>query len=754
MILVLCLVTACKAKNNTAANDLQTAFQSGCSSTGTIDAQVALSQTQSLVNTIQDLRKNNKCTGLDNTQATVQNMSDQIYAMQQDQTTASMNSLSGAQDSLLAQINSTNDPASLQILTETYAANAISMSTLQGQEAVLAGSGLTTNLQRGYTQLNAYVGALQANTSEINNCAQRDPDFAAKIGAQLMSVSGNFVTPLIGAIITIAGGIIEEVINVVDDSTYSRTINKLNLVSMTTALSCSLESMSAAYCQAQDMMTLTSFEECKFNPNAGPLCKKQMMVSAKAQTDIAEFWSGIGVLSRSLPALQIWAAKVVSGVTPSDIYQAQKQNDLLTSRATLDTINNLDQGWESQENSIIKGDASIDDQHQESVRALSQLVNYMYYTGPNGKSPIASYYPSTSTLLYALVGLPFSCVAGDSTNPCLDVTTIPLPGDTITTANGRSSRVNGNGGWDAIIKNERAIFQQVYNQIDAQLQAVDNVDPSSVIEAVKIPAGTGLPSPYEALKDISLFLQSSQDFYATVAPEFLDGGEAGRPGTLSFIASTKTMVDTVLSLAVSGSDVTTLSKIYNTFQLGLDPNFITQRLTVHIKEDLGTRIKAGQGPKSVTDILYGSTSDPSSQLNAIPASQIDRTKGSLATAITTSQANTNNFVKYFRKSLKNTLKLLKEEADSNHEPMGGSPSDAPFRSTQAKLCVLIAGTQGDWPSKIDPDLCTGTFLKSDLTGEIISSDAIISNKTQGSSPDKMCTLYRFFRNSSNFTRGH
>ena len=107
--------------------------------------------------------------------------------------------------------------------------------------------------------------------------------------------------------------------------------------------------------------------------------------------------------------------------------------------------------------------------------------------------------------------------------------------------------------------------------------------------------------------------------------------------------------------------------------------------------------------------------------------------------------NTQNFVKFFSRSLTRTLTLLKTQADEHHEPMGGTPDEALYRSQLAKICILITSTQPSWPSKIDVKLCQGTFMQAE-SGEKISFDDLyaITNQPEDGS-GKMCSIYRFYR---------
>ena len=781
LLTVLC--SSCFSGNqNSAVTDLEAAFEGGCSMNGPA-LGFALSQTQSLIGTIQDLRQHNQCTGIDTALNGAQNLNAQLFRLQQDPTSLQLNGLQQAQNTLIAQINSTKDAGSLNYLTEAYALNSVELATLQGQEASLSGSALSTPLQLGYSSINSYMTGLQPITSSVVDCARENPLFAAQMASQLMSVSGNFLTPMIGAALSVGGAVLSTIFTFFQDMQYSGPINDSNLTAMTSALSCGLESISNSYCQARDMMTLTELEECGYNPNASADCPQQAMsVPGSNEVPTTAFWQGLDALSRSLPALQVWIKKVVSGVIPADTYDANRINDPKDARAQLDHVNELADGWENQETLLINTKGSMAEMHLETVNAVYALVSILSYGIKNGygcqygncgvsSTPVLTYYPSMAAVLYNLVGQPMNGCSGSIGGNCLDATTILLPGDTTApvldqhgnpvidpnTGRPEVTRTNGNGGWMTIIQNSQALYSNVYGLVDAQVHQALDVDPSGVLESAKVASGAGLPTPLDALSNLSSFLQSSYNFYSNLPANLIQGGEAGRKGTLNFITSSKTMLDSITAAVVTetgdhAKDEVTLKSIYDGLNLAQDPNFVSERLTLHIQEDVKTRIKAGQIPKTAADILVMSGGDPALQLIAVPAAQIENTMRSLGAAESVSELNIQSFVKFFAKGLNDVLKLLNDHADKDGEARGGSPKTAIFRSQQAQICILIASTQSKWPSDVNLNLCNGTFYKSDLTGETLAFDDL-HGKMDAALPvkDRMCSFYNLIKDSANFT---
>jgi hypothetical protein len=241
----------------------------------------------------------------------------------------------------------------------------------------------------------------------------------------------------------------------------------------------------------------------------------------------------------------------------------------------------------------------------------------------------------------------------------------------------------------------------------------------------------------------------------------LDGGENARAGILTLLDSTAAMIDSVAVkvLQIKGdraADGETLKSIYDTFNLAKDPDFINQRLKLHIQDDLNTRIRAGNAPHDVDDILRAGSREAASQLAGVPSSQIDKMYAHLGSAKNISRLNLSSYVDFLKGSLGKVIQLLKENADKSGEPLGGNPRTAPFRSSQTRLCILIASTQTEWPSTIDPKLCSGTFYKSELTGQVLSFDTLyahMGDHVNGPAFDKkICTFSNFFKTSAKFTQ--
>jgi hypothetical protein len=589
----------------------------------------------------------------------------------------------------------------------------------------------------------------------------------AQIGAGFLAIAGNFAAPATGAAMAVAGNILGEVLNYEHNKVYSDAINNLNLVGMSDALACGLESMSNVYCQAEDLISLTHLQECSYNPGASLDCPPSL-ATGLGSTDVktTQFWKGLDVLSRQIPALQIWVQNVVSGTIAADVYDAGRQNDPSAAVELMNQVRRNADGWEQQEKRLIQSFATDPEKHAATVKALSTLVNILACNSASQSSspfgncsntPILAQVQSNAAILYELVGQSLNCTTNAFGGNCQDANSILLPGDKL--ENG--VRINGNGGWDFIVANEKSLYDRVYEQVTEQRHQALDTDPGRVLEAAKLSRGVGLPSAFEAMNEISEFLRESKDYYQNVRPELLDGGETARAGILKLLDSTAEIIDSVAAkvLQISGDreeDGKTLKAIYDTLNLAKDPDFINQRLKLHIQDDLNTRIKAGDAPTNVDDILRAGARDAASQLSGVPSNQIDQMYANLGSAKTVSRLNLNNYVKFFSGSLGKVIQLLKDNADKDAEPQGGNPRTAPFRSSQTRVCILIASTQSEWPSDIDPALCTGTFYKSELTGQVLSFDQLYAQMghagKENAVTQRICTFSNFFKTSAKFTQ--
>ena len=312
---------------------------------------MALAQTQSLIGTIQDLRKANQCIGIDSALNSAQSLNKQISLLQQDPTSIQINGLQQAQNALMQQINSTTDPTALEILTETYASNSVDLAELQGEEVTISGSSFNTPLQLGYSTANNYMTGLQPIASSVVDCARNNPLFGAQMASQLVSVSGSFLSPQIGAALAVGGTVLSTLFTFLQDKQYSDAINDLNLTGMTSALSCGLESISNTYCQADDMMTLTQLRRVRLQSDLKPGLPEAELTSKPVIRCSAPRLSG----RDSMPSLAVFrrsksgSAKSSAAFRPADIYGANRINDPKDARALLDHVNEQVAGWETHE---------------------------------------------------------------------------------------------------------------------------------------------------------------------------------------------------------------------------------------------------------------------------------------------------------------------------------------------------------------------------------------------------------------------
>ena len=183
----------------------------------------------------------------------------------------------------------------------------------------------------------------------------------------------------------------------------------------------------------------------------------------------------------------------------------------------------------------------------------------------------------------------------------------------------------------------------------------------------------------------------------SLPPSLIEGGEAGRQGTLNFITSSKAMLDGITAAVITESgnhdkDEVTLKSIYDALNLAQDPNFVTQRLTLHIQEDVKTRIKAGQIPQNVSEILLMNESEPAAALTAVPPSMIESDDGQ-------PRCRQNGFGAQ-RPILREILRLGFGQSDQASEPTRGSERRTQGRKRGIRD-VPLSGSAHLYPDRFD-----------------------------------------------------
>lgn len=767
--------TSCQSgtENHSAASDLISAFENGCSLNGNY-LQAALNQTQSLALTIEDLQKNNSCAGVSGALTTIQNLSSQIASVNSNSYASQVSNLASVQKTLMLQLGSSTDPTVTYELGSAYGINLLYMAEAQASMVSTKGSQAQTPLQTGSLQMQGYVAQLASNQSNLLQCAQDSPALAAQLGAGMLAVAGSFTPTVAGTALSLAGNMISSALTFASNASYTDSLKDLDQIGMTTALPCGLEQMTDIYCQAQDIMDITHLEECSYNMSA-PGCVPPP-VRAEGVVSTSQFWQGLDVMERQLPALQLWINQAVTGITPSNSYAAQGMNDPATAVSILDDVARLAQGVMKSEEVKIGALKSPADQMKELENGLTTLTSVLAYesisTGCGGFSggsgctatAILAGEGSATQILLDLVGqtpalypgcnpasiLGSSCPNANGLNFSGFAAETPIQIWQFIEANA-GGLPNSNVSGLALIDTTRS------RQLALEHQQL-NTDPSDLLLKVNEPAGEGLPSPVKALEQVDAFLKASQAYFADVkqVPDsLLDGGAAMRAGVLGLLADSDRMITaviTALSNMNGTNDLDTLTSIYNTLQLAKDRNFIYNRLLDQIKLDVHTRIISGQVPSNIYDILSQSEVDPTLGLTQIAPEQMETTLASLGQAQTTAQLNVQTFAKVFGQNFSGVLTLLKTQADTNGEPMNANPRTSPNRAAQARVCMLLASSQNQWPQTIDPKLCQGVSYVSELTGQSLSFDLFYDQLTKGTTkaPQRMCTFYRFYRTSENF----
>jgi hypothetical protein len=763
---------ACNGQNDQAASDLLSAFQTGCSLDGNY-LQQALNQTQNFALTIQDLQKNNSCSGVSGALSAIQNLQSQISMVSNDPYSSQISNLSAQQKILMLQINQTTDPATLANLSVSYSTNLLDMTEAQAALVTATGGLSKTPLENGSSQLEGYVSQLLSDQTNILQCSQDNPALAAQLGAGMIAVAGSFTPSVAGIALSLAGNTLSSALSFVHDSSYASELNNLNQVAMTTALPCGLEQMADVYCQAQDIMDISHLEECSYNPQATGCAP----ITAKSTVSTTQFWQGLDVLVRELPALQIWLNQVVTGITPSNPYAAQQMNDAATAVSTMDNVSRLAQGVMKDEEVKIATLTTVADQDKELRNGLAILQSVLSFASTSTgcisnlgfsnctNTPLLVAEGSAIQVLYDLVGRDPSL---DSCNPssqfsqsCQNANAISLEG-----VQGASElltwekiETNAGGLPNATGTGKNLIGATLSRELSLEHQQL-NTDPSDLLEKVDAPSGEGLPSPVKSLTEIDAFLKASYAFFSdkSQSPDsLLDGGAAMRPGILGLLAESDEMIiDVITALGTMNgtSDLNALTTVYNTLQLAKDRNFIFNRLTDQIKLDVHTRIMAGQVPSNIYDILAQTNVDPTIGLTQIPPDQLETTLASLGQAQVTAQLNLQDFASFFSKSFNSILTLLKSQADANGEPLAANPRTAPNRAAQARVCLLLVSSQNKWPDGVDTSLCRGLSYQSELTGEALSFNAFYTQMQKGTTlaPQRMCTFYHFYRTSENYVQ--
>jgi hypothetical protein len=687
----------------------------------------ALQQTQSLLAILKSIRDQQEkdCAGVIQAIEQTQNIQTQLQRLSVDPDARYYRETEEKKFDLLLAIQRASlavppDPALLASLRQELYSTEIELVSKKAAYTVGEHGRSKESIINGLSSLNNFASTLLSQ-GNLGQCIDSAPAMPLGIAASMLSVAGNFTTPVLGAGLSLVGSLMSTTVNYVRKLPLDKLEVDLNNTTMQAAVTCSLEAMSDLYCDAENARRFVGFALDSYGKNS--------------QSNTT--WKGMDLLGRRLPILNYWLTKVASGVEPSDSFSAGKQNEIWDKQNTIRKIKNNTVGDINNTKRLLIGVTDPNQIDEKEKAAFKKIIIDMYNT--SGKSPIDEVYSPLTTV----------CILGGSgsnpNSPCSPTYTGNPPNFEFVI-----DKYGIDGGLAGLETRLTAMISSFERSINKELQDTINQDPSVLIaEATQRSLNNW--SPLEVIKAVRDFTQE----YATELRK-----TPGNDRPLALADETIQILDTIASDIVSSSTPkAVVTSIVINLRLLDGMQFLNQRVTQIVTWDLEDKIRRGELPKDISDDLIAAGISVADVLARSGINvQRDATKvlGDISNAQYISRENLKNSVDFFAKTIDKLAKKIKQSGIDAGET---DPND-PAQQRLASLCILTLTTSNTWPKDIDIKTCRGTKLISAYKNSGVSLEfndlerKILGGKKPLPYKDKVCLYSNFLRASRIFSAGN
>lgn len=703
-------------------------FASSCRSSVGNWTNSALSQTQSLIATLETVkdRQEKDCAGLTQALQATRQIQQRLQLMSQDPT---LNAYRLAEERkleillALGRTNGSTDPDLIaQLRTELYSTELHIVRT-RAEASASSKDRERNELLNGLGDLNQYVLSL-VSQGNLSACLAATPHMPLGIATSLLAIGGNFSTPLVGTGMAAIGNLMSTTVNYARQMPLEQAQLDLESPRMQTALTCSLEAISDLYCDAE-----SSFEFMQFALN-----------SYGKRGEIDGVWRGMDLLGRRVPVLNRWLLKVASGVDPSDRHSAARLNAVWTRQAKLREISNFVVGELNQTKRLLTGVSSAAEIDLRTKSGFKRIIDQMY---PSSHSPGST----------------------DDINP-IDGFLSKINAICRLSANSNCKRPDGffdfddvidqygiDGGFAAFESRVKALLDEVFLLVSKELLDTINQDPESLV-AEATQASLGQWSVLKTLRELQAFSSS----YAAALRLVPTSQMPGRDRAIAVVEDTERAFDEIAGEIETGaSAVDVINKVFSRLKLLDGLQFVNQRVTQMVSWELENRVRQGELPGALSADLIGAGLSLVEQLDRAGIN-VQRDADAIASDLRNAQYIARENLRLTAETFAPTIaQILTKMRQSALEAGETDPSD-PANRRLAQMCILLLTTSQKWPAEVDANLCAGTQLVSVYkdSGLALNFDSLRS-RVVGPNPiafkDRVCVYSNFLRSARLFRAG-
>lgn len=623
------------------------AFQNGCSSHGPM-ARTAREQTNALKEIIKSVQEDKDCKIWANQVSSL--ISDLNFSPINPQS-RELNDLSSQMTALTEALANESNPLIADTLAMALADKKI--------ESILMANSSQENLwSNRLTPINSFTnftnqmnGTLKSNVG----CFNKYPGLIMQVGGQILQSAGplNLWGSVAGAGLTGLGALFNLLIDLIQGSRFARSMRKLKKTSLTSALSCSLETLSNTYCHAKNVRNrIDEVVQSNINLNHPN-------------------WRGL-LLSDNIFNFTLWVQRVVSGTPSGNIAVAETKKKVIELRA------NYEKDLEEVNAILTDGERELNNSRTSDLESLTiQLLKILAkeFT-PDKEDPKSSPYVNSFTRNYDCGPLYYFYSPTGDRNPkkppftrCQDfIDSQGFPVPSLSTIREKSK----------VLLDEGRIY------VDFRFSLVKEIDPVLVLLEAERKVGQRKLSPLNFLKRTKTYLKKLKEKYHDQLTPHMGHTLVQTENLLQKalkIFYTPIIIEPENNFESKIIASKKLESIQDLIAPQMKSNFLAERLKPLISFEIRQKIKDHEIPEVIREFLLLSLGDEISNLEMYSGLNLEETKYDAAEAMKTSITNIEAIADVFKNPLKNIFLHLNKEIKKY-------PNEESIKIVKNRLCIL------------------------------------------------------------------
>ena len=602
------------------SNLLIDVYGSQCESMGSYTVS-ALTNTRSLINTLQSIVDDPLCNGVQGLLDYVSVFQNHLNSYQNPEGNREIIQLEREIEEYTAALNSTDDRE-----IQNTIASKLTLNRIQLLSAKASYRSEQSRFQYG-NRLQGYYFALNTlknyfnHLPSLNQCASKFPSQFIQILGNSIAASSFFTTPGISLGLSGISSVLTMGAESIQQLVRQRQMGRLQDPALPVALSCSAEVLTNMYCDAL---------------RAEDMIRKYALFEEKR----VSMWRGIPLLFRQIEPFLDWLDLIRSGSPASDQYDAQRKQDVRNQRTELDNIALNIQGLERMaDREIIDVDTGLSVYITKKIIEISDLLS-------TSQSILKTY--TAEEIPFFLIGfkkVPL-CAVGRFSTPCNNLFDF------------QNSFVNGSElgyqitekDWNEAKTNYRWLLRNSTSALNREVYKIINEDPVFVL--IKAYEGyAGHMSPKDLLQEICKYTNKVRQYMC------MHNQDKRYDRFVLGIEDVYRELDDVIRIlehwqpkqqGSKGTDEA-LSKIYQILKLNTGTQYFFERMKDIVRWDVISKWQNGELDPNLEEAIYLNNHEIISDITAYKLFNLQDMLSDIMTAKQVQLSNINNFFNFLER---------------------------------------------------------------------------------------------------------